>query len=146
MSPSLISLCTAELFVFLVRNREIQVIFKKAKQRTVPERYQVEHGLVRSLILEFILFVPASVTLVYVVLRPFLENIFANILLVKSGDVRIAFYGVLGIVSYGFPFATIRRIITSVALNTLKNFAQIVIEHDPADGNKGSSKQSAVVD
>jgi hypothetical protein len=32
----------------------------------------------------------------------------------------------IGVVSYGFPFTAVRRIVTIVALNTLREFANIV--------------------
>jgi hypothetical protein len=38
------------------------------------------------------------------------------------------FYALLGLISYGFPFAALRRFITRMALRTLREFASIVPE------------------
>jgi hypothetical protein len=68
----ILTLLCAELFLLLVKSREIQVIFKKAGQRTRGEKQQVERGLTRCFVLEAVLFVPASVALVFLIVRPHL--------------------------------------------------------------------------
>ena len=41
-------------------------------------------------------------------------------------DSPFAFYGLLGILSYGFPFASLRELVSRIALATLKEYAPIV--------------------
>ena len=37
-------------------------------------------------------------------------------------------YSMMGIIAYGFPFATVKSIISKIALNALKEFANIIDE------------------
>src|SRR5437870_600906 len=97
-------LACAELFFLLVRTKDIQIIFKNSYQLTSRERVLVKRGLRRSLLLEMVVFVPASVMLVMVVLLPSLIR--AGLPSWFGSDQ--AFYGALGILSYGFPFAIVK--------------------------------------
>jgi hypothetical protein len=127
---SVMALC-AELFLIVVRSAQIQVIVKPEKQRTATEQTQIKRGMARSVLLEAIVFVPASVALVFITVRPLLllsETI--RIRTVTDPNLSLAFYGSLGLVSYGFPFGVLQKLITRVALNTLKEFASIA--HDSA--------------
>lgn len=135
----LVSWLAAELLLVLVRQREILVISKKHDQRTKRERYQVRRGLRKSLLLEVVLFVPVSVALLFLVVRP---------LAVKNGlvasfaaDHPISFCALLGTISYGFPFATLRRFVTKVALETLKKFAEITIQSTELDIKKSQQEE-----
>lgn len=69
------------------------------------------------------MFVPVSATLLLVVVPPFFAEIdwFAT----ASPRVEFAVYGLLGVASYGFPFLAVRRLVTRMALQTLKEFASI---------------------
>ena len=81
-------------------------------------------GLGRSLVLEALLFVPCSVLLVLV-----LHPILPLHTILNANHPPFAFYGVLGIVGYVFPFAALRRIVRGTALRTLKQFASIVADN-----------------
>jgi adenine/guanine phosphoribosyltransferase-like PRPP-binding protein len=70
------------------------------------------------------LFVPASSVLALIIIKPLLTK--AG-LLVWIGNQK-SLDGILGIVSYGFPFAALRAVVTRVALGTLREFAAITKE------------------
>jgi hypothetical protein len=120
----------AEFLLILSRSKNLQTIAKAEQQRTAPEHKQVEQGLARCLLLEALVFVPASVLLVFITIRPLLllsEAI--RIRAVSEPSLAFAFYGCLGLSSYGFPFATVRTVVSRAALITLKEFAAIA--HSP---------------
>jgi hypothetical protein len=122
--PALFIFISAELLFLVVRSEDIRILSKTESQRTQSERSRVQRGLGRSIILEMIVFVPASAGLVLLA-SPLL---FANkLLLANKVDVSLlpAYYAILGIASYGFPFATIRTFVTRIALQTLREFAQL---------------------
>jgi hypothetical protein len=116
----------AELMLIIVRAAQIQIVVKPDVQRSASERTMMHRGLARSLILEAIVFVPASVVLVFVTIRPLAllaEPI--RIRTAASSDLSMAFYGGLGLGSYGFPFGFFRKVVARIALNSLKEFAAI---------------------
>jgi hypothetical protein len=127
--PSLVTLAASELFLIIVRSGDISILSKKESQRTPDERVKASGGLIRSLALEFLLFVPASAALILLVL-PLVKSRFDSMF--STSDGVIGFYALLGLVSYGFPFALIRRAVTAIALNTLKEFANLQTQHAPA--------------
>ena len=56
----------------------------------------------------------------------------------------VSFAAWLGVYSYGFPFVTVRRLVTRIALNTLKEFASI--GHEDEEGlskpvHRGASRE-----
>ena len=121
----LIAFIASELMLLLVRSGDITVLAKSPTQRTKVEQKRVENGLGRSILLEMSAFVPASVVLVFLCLRPFvLHSSFVSSLSVSP----YALNSLLGVMSYGFPFGLLRRIIVRMALSTLKEFAQIAIK------------------
>jgi hypothetical protein len=125
----LISFGCAELFMLLMRARELTVLIKKQIQRSPVEREQVERGLLRSVLLEAVLFVPASVILVLVIVRPLAQLLpLPGVFSTNPGSQ--ALYGLLGILSYEFPFALVRRVVTRIALHTLQSFASIALKED----------------
>lgn len=89
----------------------------------------MKHGLRRALVLEAIVFVPASVGLFLLTVFPAIEGA----LLELKADL-LFWYSIGGLISYGFPFAAVRQIITRIALRTLRDFASI------AAGNERNSK------
>ena len=109
----------AELVFVLARSRDILVVFRKEQQRTKEEQRQADRGLVRGLLLEAVVFVPASACLL-ILIAPSL----VPVRWLEGGKVQ-AFYSILGVVSYGFPFATFKRVITRLALKTLLEFASL---------------------
>jgi hypothetical protein len=124
LSPTwAVTIVSSELFLVIVRSRDISILAKNQSQRTDDEQSQVSRGLMRSLILELVLFVPASAILVLLIFPPLAAAKFSSAFV--SRDAIVAFYTGLGIMSYGFPFAAFRRIVTRLALNTLKEFADL---------------------
>jgi hypothetical protein len=119
------SLAGAELLFIIIRSSDLQIIIKSHKQRIEAERNQITRGLARSFVLEMLLFVPASVLLVFLAVRPFLLATPSIQAVVKNPNLNIAFHSSLGIASYGFPFASVRYAVTFLALQTLKQFAII---------------------
>lgn len=112
---------SAELLFLIVRSSDIQMLAKRTKQRTKREQQCVERGLLRSVILEIIMFVPASAALLVFVAPVIIPESFSS-----APTSQSAFYAMMGIVSYGFPFAILRRLISRMALQTLKEFSELV--------------------
>ena len=124
MGDSLITLGCAELLFLLVRSKNILIAVKRENQRSTSEKLEIKQGLCRALWLEGLVFVPASSVLAILVIKAFLT---------KAGlpawiGNQQSFDGLLGIASYGFPFATLRAVVTRIALGTLKEFAAIATE------------------
>jgi hypothetical protein len=117
----------AELMLLIIRASQLQTIVKPENQRTASERTLIQRGLTRSVTLEAMLFVPASVLLVFITVRPFLMMLTPiRAVTAASPDVNMAFYGALGLSSYGFPFGLFKKIVSRIALVSLKEFATIV--------------------
>jgi len=131
------SLGAAELLLVLVRTREIVIITKAPNQRAAKEQTEIDRGLIRSVVLEALLFVPVSVILLCLTVRPVLAD--SGFLKLWAATHPIPFEAMIGLISYGFPFAMIRRLVTTIALQTLKNFAEISIKEDDSRPNRGSS-------
>lgn len=126
--PQIATFIAAELLFLIMRSRDITVVCKSETQREVREQQQVDRGLLRSLVLELFVFVPASAGLV-VMIAPIM---FASFL--KESGYLFSVYTFLGIVSYGFPFGLVKRVVTRIALKTLREFAAIVPdEPEPQD-------------
>jgi hypothetical protein len=114
---------SAELYCLLARSRDIQVIAKRPSQRSGEEQKSVERGLTRSFLIESVALVPISAQLMILVIAPFFMAALSAHL--NTPALQAGAYSALGIVSYGFPFATVRTIVSRIALNTLKEFAAI---------------------
>ena len=121
LPPQYTILVSAGLLLIIMRAGDIQILCKRNSQRTKSEQRQVDHGLLRCVLLELLVFVPASAGLIFMIAPLLLPKACFDKQVSQAG-----LYAVLGIVSYGFPFATIRSMVTRVALNTLKEFAEIV--------------------
>jgi hypothetical protein len=106
----------AELFFLLTRAPDFIALAKADHQRTARETQRIRRGSLRSITLEMLIFVPASATLLLLILP----------LVLRGRILPAAAYAALGTASYGFPFAALRTIVTRSALNTLKEFAAIV--------------------
>jgi hypothetical protein len=119
----LVTFGTAELFLVLTRSTKLIALIKRPEQRSAFEQKEVARGLARSLFAEFTLFVPSSVALAVLILPPLIPYLGH----VSSLDpaLQISRYGLLGIVSYGFPFAALRAIVRHLALRTLAEFSTI---------------------
>jgi hypothetical protein len=119
----LIALLSAELYLCLARSRELTILAKVPSQRTQGEQREVDRGLRRSVLLEALLLVPASVLLMLLLVVPFaMESAWIK---QCSEGIRSSSYAAFGLVSFGFPFTAVRRAVTRVALRTLTEFASI---------------------
>jgi hypothetical protein len=121
--PIIVTLLCAQLFFLLTRSSDILIACKKDVQRTKEERLRIKNGLTRSLFLEAILFVPASVVLFRLAFFPI---IYDKVLQINQNIVL--WHAIIGIVSYGFPFAAIRQFVQIIALKTLQEFADISLK------------------
>jgi hypothetical protein len=135
--PHLVTIISAEIIFLLVRSSDILIMLKSLKQRTPSEQLRIDRGLTRSVVIEGIIFVPASAVLL-IFLAPLLIPTHLN----NTTTPVAATDALIGVVSYGFPFASVRRIMTVIALNTLREFANILppavaVERDvSSDGEK----------
>ena len=111
----------AELAFLLARSPKWVVALKSLSQRTDEENAAIMRGLLRALLIEGALFVPASASLVFYA-APALPASMHDWTSEVAGRLG-ALHVLLGIVSYGFPFATIRAMVTRMALKTLQEFA-----------------------
>jgi hypothetical protein len=119
----LVMLGCAELYLIIARSQEITILAKKKAQRKPTEQEQVDRGLFRSLLMESLLFVPCSVGLLMLIILP--------LMMLHPSIHRGAFipsltvYGSLGLISYQFPFAVIKRVVLRLAYKTLVEFKEI---------------------
>ncbi len=119
----LIALLSAELYLCLARSRELTILAKRPPQRTLGEQREADRGLVRAVLLEAFLLVPASVLLMLLLFAPLaMESAWIK---GCSSGVRFSSYAAFGLVSFGFPFAAVRRAVTHTALRTLAEFAAV---------------------
>jgi hypothetical protein len=108
---------SAVLLFLIVRSSDLSTLAKSDAQRTRDERVRVSRGLMRSMVLELLVFVPASASLLLLLLPLFPKLTIAT-------D-KVATHAIVGVVSYGFPFSAVRRLVTRMALSTLKEFASL---------------------
>jgi hypothetical protein len=118
-----VTFVSAELIFMLSRSADILIAVKSQRQRTPEERGRIGRGLIRSIVVEALVFVPASATLLYLS-APLLA---ARLLETADSATRVATHTVMGVVSYGFPFVVLKRAVTRIALNTLREFAVVAV-------------------
>jgi len=106
-----VALLAAWLFLVVTRSKEILIAVKSHDERTRYERRMVERGMIKSLVLDALLFVPASVSLLLWL---------APVIVGRFHMPEYPAYALIGIISYEFPFRSIQRIITRVALAALR--------------------------
>ena len=136
LDPTCVLFICAELTLVLVRSKDIKILALSPGQRSKAEQNMVDRGLRRSIILEGLVFVPASAILVLLCIVPLIGTI-----PLAAELPRHVPYALFGTASYGFPFAAIRRSVTFVGLNTLKQFALIAAgEVDDDDIKDKASK------
>ena len=135
VSPIAWTFISAELVLLLTRSRDIMALTKSRRQRTHLEQHEINRGLARAILLEALLFVPAS-CLLLVLISPLVlpSSFFAN------PQNAVASSSLLGIASYGFPFATVKRLITRLALATLREFADLLPSEVQAEMSKEPPK------
>jgi hypothetical protein len=126
-SPELFAFISAELLLVLTRSRELTLLLKADAQRTEFEKAQVAGGLLRALLIEAFVFVPVSVGLMNLCIAPFIP--WARIGREPPGR---ADFALLGLISYGFPFATVRQIVTRMAIKTILEAAELLGGQQPA--------------
>jgi hypothetical protein len=125
-STSGIPWISALAFSVLVRSREILVLVKPDSQRTALERSEVRRGLARAVVFELLLFVPLSTALAVLILPPLVfQQQRIKTFVLTSHENNISFEAVLGVLSYNFPFAALRRFVTRIALRTLQEFVAV---------------------
>jgi hypothetical protein len=139
-----IMLLCAELLLILARSSQLQALAKPENQRTTSERLDIKRGMGRSILLEAAIFVPTSVVLVYITVRPILLlNETLRVTTALNQSLALAFYGSLGLTSYGFPFGAMKKIVTRIAMSTLKEFTAIA--HSATEGDQGPETQRSTV-
>ena len=121
--PIILAFITAALFYLITNSADIKVILKKNDQRTESEKNRIKRGLFKEKLFDMILFVPISVALFFMIVFPLINKTLES--LITDTNTR---YSMMGIIAYGFPFATVKRIISKIALNALKEFANIIDE------------------
>ena len=125
-----IMLICAEMLLFIVRSRQFNILIKTPQQRTQRENKEVNRGLFRCVALEALIFVPVSVVLVFVTIRPFAMLLPpVSAWSQSSQQMDTAVHAMLGIASYGFPFLTFRRLVLAVAFGAIKEFARIRVDN-----------------
>lgn len=123
--PQILTFIGAELIFLLVRSQDFIIILKSKSQRSSLEQHQIDRGLFRGIFVEAFLFVPASAALILLISPILLPSNFLQ----NQSSVSAA-YTLIGVASYGFPFATVKRIITRLALNTLREFVKLLPEKE----------------
>jgi len=124
----------AELSLLLARSRDAVVLAKSHKQRTVEEAHEASHGLGRALLVEAVILVPAS-ALLFALITP---TILLGTLAERLNPTTT--YALLGVASYGFPFAAVRGLVRRVALNTLREFAALgPVPHEQREVVRGGT-------
>ena len=126
--PLVVSFVSAYLFYILSRSTDITILVKSEQQRTDTENQEIQNGLMRSIILDLLLFIPASIVLFWLIIFPLIID---QLLQIKNE--QTLWYAFMGITGYGFPFATMRNFIKMIALRTLKDFHDISIKSDEAE-------------
>src|SRR5690349_18296327 len=131
----IITFVAAEITFILAKSADILVIAKTQSQRTPFEQHRIKRGLKRSIIIDGILFVPSSAILALLLAPLLVPTIF------KGDSVPTpAINALIGVVSYGFPFAAVRQVVTLIALNTLRAFANTLPRKATLDHNRSSGK------
>jgi hypothetical protein len=125
-----ITFIAAELLLLLTRTDAITCLLKKESQRTAAERERVANGLGRGLAAEAILFVPASAWLVLLAIEPNLPAAWLN---------GPGVHALLGVISYGFPFAAVKQIVTVAAVRSLKAAYEVISEAEKRELQKHTS-------
>ncbi len=121
--PIILAFITAALFYIITNSADIKVILKKNVQRKDSEKNRIKRGLFKEKLFDMILFVPISVALFFMIVYPLINKTLES--LIADTNAR---YSMMGIIAYGFPFSTVKRIISKIALNALKEFANIIDE------------------
>jgi hypothetical protein len=112
-----VALLCAEGLLILASTKSITICIKRPGQRTPAESKLVARGLVRELLCEVLIFVPVSVVLASIVVRPILAKIPA------LSDANVD--GMVGMISYGFPYRTLKMWALRACAKFLKEAAVV---------------------
>ncbi len=121
-NPLFLTLVAAELIFILVRSESLYILVKSKEQLTDKEQHRIERGLFRCILLEAFAFVPVSACLLFMISPLMIPPRWFD------GNSTNAVYSAMGVISYGFPFIAVKKIITRVALTTLSEFASLTSE------------------
>jgi hypothetical protein len=123
MASALMTLGVASATCILARTQDILVIAKSKGQRTPAEAERIERGLLKSLILDFSVFVPASTFVVLATIAPMLPKGWVG------SDARD---GLLGVLAYAFPLLSFKKAVTVWVMRSLKSFYEVLSETERA--------------
>jgi hypothetical protein len=129
----------AWLTAILARRNDIVILAKNELQRTTEEKKKVRGGIRRGMLLEFLLFVPASTALILLLLPLFLKYLpmkFPGNLLAQltaqvtpestiPTEVRRAAYALVGVIGYLLPLATVKHLVIRFVEGLLNQFVQL---------------------
>jgi hypothetical protein len=114
----LFSLLAAEAWLILAKSKSLTILFKFPHQRTAGVKKLIECGLLMEVMTAAIIFVPVSVFLAVNILRPFISRaIPVEASLLDS---------IVGLVSYGFPYAAIKKWAIHATVKFLREAADVV--------------------
>ena len=130
--PWIVTYLAAAMVCVLVHPGDIKILIKAPNQRTASEKTQIERGVGRSFFLELLLFVNVSTTLMLLLFLSYLPVTISN-------AHNLSWYALLGIGSYGFPYATLRRAIQRTALKILSEFHAIATSN-AEPGTQGTTE------
>jgi hypothetical protein len=115
-------LVCAEGLHVLASAQKVSILIKRRDQRTEGETKRVQYGLFREFALELLVLVPISVALGFLILRPALQHV--------SWLQNINVDALVGFISYGFPYAALKRKILDGAVRFLKEEAAKIADKD----------------
>lgn len=136
-NPYLLALISGFLFAIIANTNEIKIIIKNNKQRTKEERDRINCGLIRTTIFELLIIMPTSVTLFWIAIFSFSKPRLLDI----NADISI-WAALSGIASYGFPFAITKKLISHLAIQTIRS-ATFVIDSKYQDPQSLSIDEEA---
>jgi hypothetical protein len=129
--PHAIAFLSAELFLLLTRRATLIALLKKKAQRNEQEKLDI-----KVLLLEAILFVPASIFLFYILLFPLMRDKllewFRHILICHAAA---------GIMAFVFPYSALSRFMKDIVYDFFRQFGMTVVKLSQED--KVESKQEA---
>jgi hypothetical protein len=119
--PKAITLVAAELMALLTRSTDVTILFKSSSERGDAENERVRRGLRKELLLDFILYVPASVALILLTIRLMLPVDF----MAKAYS-----HAVLGTIAYAFPYAVFKNVVLKLVFRSLSAAIPVLSEHE----------------
>lgn len=116
----------AFIYGLLANRRDILIAAKRPEQQTAAEQQEVAQGLTKIVFLNLFVFTPASVALMLLLL-PLLERYLPVLETAKQAQ-PIAYYSAVGVVSYGFPFSTVRAFVVKWVRGTVQHWAESALK------------------